>query len=179
MLCGLLAVSFAEETAEEKPHTCMAGDKTIEDVVEPTCMTEGSYNEVIRCKICNNIIVSTPVTVKKSTAHTWDEGVVSKRVTRTEEGELTCSCIVEGCTAKKTFVIPINPFLLGDVDADGAITSGDSRLALRFSVGLETEGCVVADPEDDSFKATDYDQNGEIDASDARLILRKAVGLEP
>ena len=177
LLCGTFSAAFA---AEETPHTCTAGDKTIENVVEPTCMTEGSYNEVVRCKICNKIILSTPKPVKKTTAHTWGPGVITKAVTRTEEGEITYACIVEGCTATKTDAIPVNPFLLGDVDADGRITAEDARLALRFSVGLgEQDQVIVNDPADDSFKATDFDQNETIDSADARMILRTAVGLSP
>ena len=176
LLCGMLA-AFA---AEGDTHACMAGDKTIENVVEPTCMKEGSYQEVIRCKICNEIISSKTVTVKKSTAHTWDGGTVVRPVTRTEEGEMTFRCLVEGCTATKTDAIPVNPFLLGDVDADGRITAEDARLALRFSVGLgERDGVVAADQADDSFRAADFDHNGAVDSADARAILRVSVGLAP
>ena len=177
LLCGTLGAAAA---AEEEPHTCSVGDKTIEDVVEPTCMTEGSYNEVIRCKICNKIIYSKSVPIKKTTAHTWGPGVVTKPASRTEEGEMTYSCTVAGCTATKTAVLPVNPFLLGDVDGDGKITSGDSRYALRFSVGLgEKDSVIVSDPADESFQAADYDQSGVIEPGDARMILRVSVGLTP
>ncbi len=58
----------------------------------------------------------------------------------------------------------------GDVDADGTVSSGDARLALRYSVGLETLS------EDGIFRA-DVDSDGGVYASDARTILRISVGL--
>lgn len=61
---------------------------------------------------------------------------------------------------------------IGDVDADGKVTAGDARTALRFSVGLETL------TEDEKFRA-DMDSDGIIVASDARTILRISVGLSP
>ena len=59
---------------------------------------------------------------------------------------------------------------LGDIDADGNITAGDARLALRCAVGLE--------PLTAAEKArADADADGSVTAADARLILRVAVGL--
>lgn len=179
LLCAAIAaVCVFSVVAFAAAHTCVPGETTIEDVVEPTCMTEGSYNEVVRCAICNEIMTSTPVTLKKSTVHTWGVGFETKPVTRTEPGEMTYYCIVEGCPASKTEEIPVIPFLLGDADNDGNVTAGDARLVLRYSVGLgETDRVIVSDPEDPSFKAADFDGNGTIDAGDARLVLRQSVGL--
>ena len=63
--------------------------------------------------------------------------------------------------------------LLGDVDGDGTISSGDARLALRRSVGLEdyAEGSRA-------YLACDVDCDGGVSSADARLILRGSVGLE-
>ncbi len=58
-----------------------------------------------------------------------------------------------------------------DVDGDGKITSGDARLALRASVGLETLNGIFA-------QAADASGDGELQSGDARLILRKSVGLD-
>ncbi|MBQ9945031.1 MAG: dockerin type I repeat-containing protein [Clostridia bacterium] len=60
----------------------------------------------------------------------------------------------------------------GDIDADGSITAGDARVALRYSVGLEELS------EDERFIA-DMDSDGAVYSADARTILRIAVGLEP
>ncbi len=63
--------------------------------------------------------------------------------------------------------------LLGDVDGDGEVTSGDARLALRAVVGLEE----YAENGREAL-ACDADRNQTINAEDARLILRAAVGME-
>ena len=62
-------------------------------------------------------------------------------------------------------------YLLGDVDADGTISSADARLALRYAVKL--------DKYDKNQKLlADVDKDGKITSSDARIILRVAVKLE-
>lgn len=175
LVCGMIPSAIAAAA----DHTCVPGDKTIEDVIEPTCQKEGSYNEVTRCAVCNKILSSKSVTVKKLSVHSWDGGVVTKSPTRTDEGEILYSCTVEGCTATKTDAVPAVPFLLGDVNADGKVTPQDARLTLRYAVGLgEEDGVIAGDETDDSFKAADYDSSGVIGAADARLILRVSVGLE-
>ncbi len=80
------------------------------------------------------------------------------------------------CTSDVTFWLQPEadfPFILGDIDKDGSVTSADARLALRASVGLEkyTDGS-------EAFTAADVDHDGEITSADARLILRASVGLQ-
>ena len=76
--------------------------------------------------------------------------------------------------AAMCFTVEVNAketYLLGDVDADGIISSADARLALRYAVKL--------DKYDQSQKLiADADKDGELTAADARLILRVAVRLE-
>ena len=62
------------------------------------------------------------------------------------------------------------PNVKGDIDADGAVTAGDARLALRQAVGLEDLTAREVD-------AADMTGSGRITAADARTILRIAVGL--
>lgn len=62
-------------------------------------------------------------------------------------------------------------FKFGDVDGDGGITSGDARLALRYSINLEKLT-------DEQAYAADVDGDGSVTAGDARLILRGSIGLE-
>jgi DNA-directed RNA polymerase subunit RPC12/RpoP len=59
----------------------------------------------------------------------------------------------------------------GDMDGDGKTTSGDARLVLRQSVGLEQY------PEEASVKC-DLDKDGKISSSDARSVLRLSVNLD-
>lgn len=60
---------------------------------------------------------------------------------------------------------------LGDVDGDGKVTSADSRLVLRYSIGLEKFN-------NNQKKAADFDKDGKINSEDARLIMRYSVGLD-
>ena len=58
--------------------------------------------------------------------------------------------------------------MIGDVDGSGTVTSGDSLIALRMSVGLDLDAHT---------ELADADQNGRVDSSDALSILRYSVGL--
>ena len=60
---------------------------------------------------------------------------------------------------------------LGDIDGDLTVTSSDSRLASRYSVGLETFGTY-------QLFVGDVSGNGYVTSEDARLILRYATGLD-
>ena len=52
-------------------HTHTPGDAKREDEIPATCTQDGSYNLVVRCTDCNEILSSTPQTVDKL-GHTWD-----------------------------------------------------------------------------------------------------------
>ena len=60
--------------------------------------------------------------------------------------------------------------LMGDVDGDNDITSADSLLILRQSVGLEKF-------DEETLKLCDVDQDGDITSADALEVLRVSVGL--
>ena len=59
---------------------------------------------------------------------------------------------------------------MGDVDMDGKVTSADSLLILRASVGLEKL-------DDVQMKLADVDGDGKITSADALEILRRSVNL--
>lgn len=58
----------------------------------------------------------------------------------------------------------------GDVNSDGTVTAADARLALRYSVSLDS-------PTDEEKALADYNEDGSVTAADARSILRVSVGL--
>lgn len=75
----------------------------------------------------------------------------------------------QGTTAPEQNPTPETPDdLKGDVDGDKRITAADSRLALRYSVGLEKFTAKQT-------AAADVDNNGKITAADARIILKASV----
>ena len=78
-------------------HT--AGEPKHENEVEPTCTEEGSYDEVVRCTVCNEII-STEHKTTAALGHSWGEWSVTKEPTCSEEGEETRTC--SRCNAKET-----------------------------------------------------------------------------
>lgn len=67
--------------------------------------------------------------------------------------------------------IPEEPFLLGDVNGDGAVDSSDALLLLRASMGL-------AELDEAQLSAGDVNGDGAADTTDALLILRLTLGLE-
>ena len=67
----------------------------------------------------------------------------------------------------------LDAYAKGDVDGDTKVTSGDARLALRASVGLEKYA-----PGSKEYAAADVDGKDGVTSADARLILRASVGLE-
>ena len=79
---------------------------------------------------------------------------------------LLCVCLLAVC-----FSVPSLAAGVGDINADGAVTAADARLALRFAVDLET-------PVGRQRLAADADHDGVLSAADARLILRVVVELE-
>ena len=84
------------------------------------------------------------------------------------------TALTAGTEVTVTLPEPETPdVMIGDVDGDGELSSGDARLALRASVKLESyeEGSAA-------YIAADVDRNGVIESSDARMILRASVKLE-
>ena len=67
----------------------------------------------------------------------------------------------------------VQSYTKGDVNADGAIDSGDAILVLRYSVGLTT----LTDTQKAAGNVTSKTSNNDIDSGDAIKILRYSVGL--
>lgn len=59
---------------------------------------------------------------------------------------------------------------LGDVNGDGEINSYDALNVLRYSVGIESPGFILAN--------ADVNRDSKINSADALFILRVSVGLE-
>ncbi len=74
-------------------HNCVAGAEQKENVVAPTCTTEGGYDLVVRCTICNEIISSEHVT-EKALGHKDGEWTVVTEATCTTDGKKVLKCAV-------------------------------------------------------------------------------------
>ncbi len=85
------------------PHTHTPGDFIIENEILATCTEDGSYDEVVYCTECGEVI-SRETKIIKASGHSWDEGKVTKEPTVDEEGEMTYTCAA--CGEIKTEVIP-------------------------------------------------------------------------
>lgn len=71
-----------------------------------------------------------------------------------------------------TLVVTSGPAIIGDVDDDGSITTGDALIILRSLVGLPiVASAVVANG--------DANCDGQLTAADAQLILQLDVGIPP
>lgn len=79
--------------------------------------------------------------------------------------------VVSTLISQTAFTFAQPRFIRGDVNSDGNITPEDSRLVLRYSVGL-----VILTQQ--NLDAADYDLNGSVDPADARWILRKSANLD-
>ncbi len=76
---------------------------TIENRVEPTCISTGSYDKVYKCPVCGKTIKTEKETIPL-TEHEWGEWVVSKKPTLDEIGEETRSC--NHCTQTEKRSVP-------------------------------------------------------------------------
>ncbi|MDO4806222.1 MAG: RICIN domain-containing protein [Coriobacteriales bacterium] len=78
-------------------HT--SGAETHENEVSATCDMQGSYDAVVRCKVCGTVISRTKKTTS-ALGHVWDGGVVTTNPTCTTTGVHTFTC--SRCNATRT-----------------------------------------------------------------------------
>ncbi len=78
-------------------------EAVLENIVDPTCTEDGSYDSVVYCSVCEEELSRENIVVD-ALGHTWDEGVVTTEPTCTKEGVKTYTCTE--CSETKTEVIP-------------------------------------------------------------------------
>jgi len=100
--------------------------------------------------------------------HTWDEGVVTKEATETQEGEMTYTCSVCGHTITEVIDKLVPEYRLGDTNGDGEITVRDVVPIRRLIAG----GYDVTMNEE----AADINGDGEITVRDVVPIRRYIAG---
>lgn len=187
-------ISAVLDLAENLVFSIFKYDTAVNDTVytiEATCKSEGYEYKVGK----NDKFMRIVNTLEKNDNHSWDDGVVTKAATCTEDGVTTFTCKECGTTLEKkikatghNFVDgvcsvcgakegntpdpePTPDFILGDVNGDGKIKLADARLALRIVARLEnaTEAQI---------KAADLNGDGKVTAKEVRRILRYVARLE-
>ena len=98
--CKVCKETKTEKIDKTNDHT--PGEAQRENVKEATCTKDGSYDEVVRCKVCNKELSREPKTIT-SPGHQWDDGVVTTEPKCEEAGVKTYTCKV--CKETKTEAI--------------------------------------------------------------------------
>ncbi len=88
-----------------------------------------------------------------------------------KKGIIRVITLISALTLLLSFPVMSVAAISGDADLNGKLSASDARLALRFSVGLESFT-------EEQMNIADMDNDGRVDASDARKILRRSVGLD-
>ena len=130
---------FHEVTAVHDPGTVIR-----EKEVAPTCETDGSYDEVVRCKAeiegaaCGAEISRKTVTLA-APGHDWDEGKVTKPATAAAEGERTYTCRRDPSHTKTEVIAKTG-------GADAETTPGGSSAADDSKSTTESAKTTVKSP---------------------------------
>ncbi len=76
------------------PANCTHTETTVRDRKEATCQ-EAGYTGNTYCTLCDTKLADGEA-IPQLTSHSWDDGVVTKPVTATENGEITYTCTICG-----------------------------------------------------------------------------------
>ncbi len=126
---GTTQISTADVTI---PAAHTPGELKTENIKIPTCTKSGSYDLVGYCTVCEKELTRLHQT-SAPLGHDWNEGVVTKAATCTEDGETTYTCKREGCGQTKKEAI------LATGHKWGAWTT--TTEATQDAPGVETRTC--------------------------------------
>ena len=115
------------------------------------------------------VVGQEPVTETTTTTLTTTTITTTTTQTATETTTTTAATETTITTAKVDPTVPIDDFILGDVNFDGAVDSSDASLVLVIYASIQTDPDYVLDEK--IFKAADVDRDTVIDSSDASSIL--------
>ncbi|MBR2539229.1 MAG: leucine-rich repeat protein [Mogibacterium sp.] len=102
-LRGQVVKAIVTVTCEGQTHVHTAGEPVKENVVEATCVQDGSYDEVTYCTECGQELERKTI-IEEKKGHTFDEGIVTKPATCETEGVKTFTC--SECKVTRTEAIP-------------------------------------------------------------------------
>ena len=171
---------------QQDTHVHTPGAVKKENSVPSTCTTKGSYDNVVRCTECGEIISS----VHKTRSLNPDAHTIAhknaKAATATADGwkayyyctECGKYFSDEAGTTEITWdqiVIPAggssDQGILGDIDKDGSVTIIDVTVIQRVDANITQ--CTS-----DMLARGDVDKNGEVDIIDATRVQRYLLGLD-
>lgn len=133
--------------------------------VEATCTKEG-LTDYVYCSECETVLVEQKVI--PTTPHAWDQGIVEKEATETEEGTICYTCTHCGTTKKESIPVKEPSGITGDANGDGKVDLADAQLLLKIALKI-----TFAD--ESELYVNDVDNNGTVDLSDAQLTLKVAL----
>lgn len=90
-ICSVCSVTINTEPIAAKGH--IKADSVVENRVEPDCITEGSYDNVTYCKVCNEEL-SRKTIILEALGHTDGEWIIDIEATCTETGSKHKECTV-------------------------------------------------------------------------------------
>ena len=145
-----------------------------ENQIQPSCETDGSYDNVVYCTKCGKEISRTKMTLPAG-GHDWGQWKVTKAPTKTQAGVETRICNLDHTHIETKEVPPLGEAsddipVQGDSNGDGVVDVADALLISRYDarlIILETEQLLVSDVNGD----------GTVDVADALLISRYDAGL--
>lgn len=130
-------LTISEDSSEAKTYevtltaaTCTHQNTEVRDAVEATCTTEG-YTGDTYCNDCKTVITTGTVIPVK--AHTYDNGVITKEPTETENGIKTFTCTVCGAT-KTEEVTYVKELKAPSVSLNVSKNTGTKRIVITGTV---------------------------------------------
>lgn len=131
--------SFCENTKTQNipklGHT--PGEQIIENICYPTCVTPGSYDVVVRCTACNEVLESVNVVKNVYDSHSYVQTLV-KPPSCTAAGEVIEVCSICGVTRTQT--IPIADHMIVE---DNAVQASYTAAGLTSGSHCAVCGLVV------------------------------------
>jgi hypothetical protein len=163
-------------------HT--AGETVVENKVDATCTTGGSYDNVVYCTVCEEEISRETVTVP-ALDHDYGEATYTDNGDGTHTASYVCGndethvssedpeahTFVDGvCICGATE--PAAGTMKGDVDLDGDIDARDLTLMARHIAKIE----LITDPA--ALDNADINSDGDISAFDLTKLARHIAKIE-